>query len=210
MTDVIGNVADIDRTLAYSGRKMSRKFLWIGLLLLGLGGFLAYVQPSSFDTKDTLMLAATLVLGAGITLYALVRLLTPGKPLLTLSPSGLRLRIEWVKEFVIPWREVKGVDTVEISGRVRGTLITFSGVTVVQVSRAFYDRHIHVNSWLLRGPGWDFNFIPKGHMVQVALHHEALPATAAELRDAVEARWHAFRDAPPVAASVPPVIFGQT
>lgn len=70
---------------------------------------------------------------------------------------------------------MKGVDTIDISGTVRGTLITFSGVTVVQVSRAFYDRHIHLSSWLLRGPGWDFNFIPKGSLVQVALHHEALP-----------------------------------
>lgn len=195
--------ADIHQTLAYSGRKMNWKFLGLGVLLLGLGGVLAYVQPSSFDTKDRFILVLTLVLGVGLTLYALARLLVPGKARLTLSPAGLRLPIEWVKDVVIPWREVKGIDTIDISGTVRGTLITFSGVTVVQVSRAFYDRHIHVNSWLLRGPGWDFNFIPKGSLVQVALHHEALPATAAELRSAVETRWHAFRDVPSAAASVP-------
>lgn len=32
-------------------------------------------------------------------------------------------------------------------------------------------------------------------MVQVALHHDLLPASAAELRTAVETRWRAFRNA---------------
>lgn len=41
-------------------------------------------------------------LGVGLTLYALVRLLVPGKARLTLSPAGLRLPIEWVKDVVIP------------------------------------------------------------------------------------------------------------
>jgi hypothetical protein len=30
-------------------------------------------------------------------------------------------------------------------------------------------------------------------MVQIALHHQALPVGAQELRAAVEARWRAFR-----------------
>jgi hypothetical protein len=36
------------------------------------------------------------------------------------------------------------------------------------------------------------NFIPKGRLMQVALHHEVLPVEAHELRAAVEARWLAF------------------
>jgi hypothetical protein len=72
-----------------------------------------------------------------------------------------------------------------------------SGVTVVLVTRALYDQHIHVSSFIMRGPGWDFHFIPKndpalGELVQVSLHHSDLPATAAELREAVTARWKAF------------------
>ena len=72
---------------------------------------------------------------------------------------------------------------------------------VVLVSRAFYDRYIYVRSAFLRGPGWDFKFIPRGDLMEIALNHEALPATAAEIRTAVELRWKAFRDAKP--ASVP-------
>jgi hypothetical protein len=49
----------------------------------------------------------------------------------------------------------------------------------------------------VRGPGWEFIFVPKGNVVQVALHHASLPATAAELREAAEWRWKAFRNAKP-------------
>jgi hypothetical protein len=185
---------NVHQTLAYSSRKLSRRWLEIGLVLLAAGGVLAYIRPDSFTLFDWIMLPITLVLGVGLTLYALLRLWVPGKPLLRLSPAGVRLHIQWVKDIVIPWHEVLGVDTVDITGEVRGYPVVFSGVTVVLVSRRFYDRHIHVTSWFLRGPGWDTNFIPKGSTVEVALHHEALPATAQELRAAVEARWHAFRE----------------
>jgi hypothetical protein len=133
------------------------------------------------------------VLGVFMTGYALFRMLAPGKPLLALSPDGLRLTVEWVKTVRIPWHEVKGVDTIDITGKVRGTRLNYHGVTVVLVSQAFYDRHIHIKSWFLRGPGWDFNFIPKDRLMQVALHHEALPVEAHALRAAVESRWLAFR-----------------
>lgn len=65
-------------------------------------------------------------------------------------------------------------------------------MTVVLVTRRFYDRHIHVRSWLMRGPGWDTNYIPRGSQVEVALHPEALRASAQQLRTAVGTRWRAF------------------
>jgi hypothetical protein len=172
---------------------MNRKWLAIGLVLLAIGIGFAFWQPGDFKEYDWFMTGLSLVLGVLMTGYALFRMLVPGKPLLTLSPDGLRLTIEWVKTVRIPWHEVKGVDTIDITGRMRGQLIHCPGVTVVLVSQAFYDRHIHVNSWLLRGPGWEFNFVPKGRLMQVALHHEVLPVEAHELRGAVEARWLAFR-----------------
>ena len=186
---------DVHRTLIYSRQKQHRRWLAIGGFLLVVGIALAYLQFGDFDAIDRIMTVAAIVLGGGMTLYALFRMLVPGKPVLVLSPAGLRLNIEWVKDILIPWHEVRGVDTIDITGSVGGNTVFLPGVTVVLTSRSFYDRHIYLDSLLLRGPGWDTNFIPKGDMVQVALHHEALPATAQELRAAVEARWRAFRDA---------------
>ena len=184
-------ITDIHCTLAYGSEKLAGKWLGLGLLLLVLGGVLLYIRHS-FSAYDWFMLGLTFVLGIGITLYALLQRIVPGKPLLVISPEGLRQHIPWVKDVVIPWREVQGVDTVDISGSFNGTPVLFRGVTVVLVTRRFYDRHIHVRSWLMRGPGWDTNYIPRGSQVEVALHHEALRASAQQLRTAVETRWRAF------------------
>jgi hypothetical protein len=188
---------DVHQTLRYGRQKQNRYWLGIGALLLGLGGLIAYLQPQLFRTLsyDSFMLVLTFALGGFMLLIALFRLLFAGKPMLVLSPAGLRIHIEWVKDIVIPWREVQDVRTIDVTGRLRGQLVHFSGVTAVVVSRAFYDRHIHIGSWFLRGPGWDMNFIPADGTVQVALHHQVLPATAQELRAAVEMRWRAFREA---------------
>jgi hypothetical protein len=186
-------LTDVHEPLRYGRGKMNRKWLALGVLLLAIGAVFAHIRPGSFTIYDWFMTAFSIALGAFMTLYALFRTLFPGKPLLELSPAGLRLHIEWVKDVLIPWHEVRGVETIDVTGRVRGQTVYLPGVTAVLVSRPFYDRHIHVNSWLLRGPGWDTNFIPKDSMVQIALHHQALPVGAQELRAAVEARWRAFR-----------------
>ena len=70
------------------------------------------------------------------------------------------------------------------------------------LTKDFYDAHIHVG-FLRRGPSWSGVFIPKGQMVQMALHHEAVSADRDALRAAVEARWRAFRDASAAAAHQP-------
>jgi hypothetical protein len=209
-TDLLGNVTDVHKTLTYASGKMGGYFLRLGLLALAAGAALSHLQylEPSFGLLEWTMLGTTFAVGAACTLYGLVRWLRP-VPLLTLSPAGLRLQIDMVKSVLIPWHAVKGVDTIDIGGRVAGRTVFLPGVTVVLVTHAFYRRHIHVNSWVLRGPGWDTNFIPKGDMVQVALQHTALPATAIELREAVEARWRAFRDdKPDDPAPSRPRIFG--
>jgi hypothetical protein len=185
---------DPHQVLHYSSKKLYRKFLGLGALCLGLGVLLAWLDPSSFNLYDRVMLVLCFVLGGGLTAYGLFRQFVHGKPLVTLSPEGIRMRIQGVKTYLIPWHEVRGVETTDIHTRFRGRPVLFLGVTVVLVTRAFYDHVIHVDSWILRGPGWDAAYIPKGDMVQVALHHEALPATAEELRTAVATRWKAFRD----------------
>jgi len=133
-----------------------------------------------------------------------------------LSPAGIRYRIAGAKEFLIPWREIQGVDTVDVQAgywsmlwstrTLRYNTIIFRGVTVVLVPKQFYDSRIHVGSFFLRGPGWKANFIPKGAQVQVALHHELVSVEPRALREAVEARWLAFRDQPaPPTTTVPRV-----
>ena len=120
-----------------------------------------------------------------------------------------------MKEIVIPWREIKGVDTIDITWRHWMTRypqdMTSRGVTVVLVSKPFYDAHIHIGSLFMRGPYWyETKFIPKGDLIQCALHSEIVSVEPRELREAVEARWRAFRDQPagrqPRTASVPSVI----
>jgi hypothetical protein len=71
--------------------------------------------------------------------------------------------------------------------------LTVRDVTMVLVSKQFYDRHIFIDSFLLRGPGWNANFITQGALVQCALQHELVAAEPQALRQAVTARWLAFR-----------------
>jgi hypothetical protein len=196
MTDVIGNVTDVQKALTYGSGKLGRWFLQMGLTALAAGAFLVWLRPSDFGAFQWFMTGLALVVGAVSALYGFSRWRQP-RPMLTLSPAGLRLHIEFVKTVLIPWSEIHGVDSIDISGRVGGREAYVPGVTVVLVTRAFYDRYIHVRSWLLRGPAWHMNFIPKDDMMQIALHHEIMSATALELRAAVEARWSAFRDAKP-------------
>jgi hypothetical protein len=196
MTDVLGNVTDVHKTLSYGSGKVGRYYLRLGLVLFAACGAIVWLQPSDFSRLQWTMAYAGLVLGAGGVLYGLHRWLRP-RAMLVLSPRGMQIHVDMVKTFFIPWHEVKGVETADITGTWRNRRVVVTGVTVVLVSRAFYDQHIHINSWLVRGPGWEFVFVPKGDVVQVALHHASLPATAAELREAVEWRWKAFRDAKP-------------
>ena len=214
MTDILGKVTDVRKTLSYGSGKVGRKALLLGLTALIACGILAWLKPDDFGPIQWAMTYAGIAIGAVGTLYGLDRWLRP-KPMLVLSPKGVQITIDMLKTFLIPWHEVKGVDTIDITGTYRGDTLTIFGVTVVLVTRAFYDRHIHVDSFIMRGPGWEFHFVPKsdpviGDVVQVALHHGNLPATAIELREAVMFRWKAFRDQT-AAAEMPasgPRIFG--
>lgn len=191
MTDPLGRATDARQTLVYASTKVGRKFLGIGVVCLAVCGALVWLQPRDFSVLDWGVAAFGLAVGAACAGYGLHRWLKP-KPMLTLSSAGLRLHIDMVKDVLIPWDDIRGVDSIDISGKIGRHFVHLPGVTVVLVTRAFYDSRIHVDSWLLRGPGWETNFIPKGDHVQVALHHEALPASAAELRTAVETRWRTF------------------
>ncbi len=123
--------------------------------------------------------------------YEIYWLMKPGTALIELLPEGIIFR-QTTEDFIVPWTEIHGVDSTDIHTSMRGKKIMFPNVTVILVSQFFYDRVIHVDSFIMRGPGWDAVFIPKGDRMQVALHHEILPVSAEEVRRQVEARWKVF------------------
>jgi hypothetical protein len=198
--------SDVHQVLEFRADTAIVRLLPVGLALLFLGLFTFALFDTDRPSAETLLaICVVVVAGIGITVFALWRRSNRGKPMFVLSPAGVHYRIAGVKTLLVPWREIRGIDTIDITSwnwsiRNPGTM-TFSNVTVVLVSKKFYDAHIFTNSLFLRGPAWGNIFIPKGALVQVALHHELVSAESRTLRDAVEARWHAFRDQPP--ASVP-------
>jgi hypothetical protein len=202
------SVPDVHQVLEYRADTAIVRLLpaGLGLLFLGLLGLavLNADDRSGRDVEFILAVCVLLVVGPGIIALALFKRANRGKPIFVLSPLGIHYRIPWVKEFLIPWREIRGVDTIDITSsnwslRNPGTM-TFSDVTVILVPRPFYNARIFVDSYFLRGPGWESNFIPKGDLVQVVLHHELVSVEPRALHEAVEARWHAFRNQPSAAA----------
>ena len=204
LPDTLAKVTDPNRTLIFHATKIGRWFLGYGLVGLAAGSFLLWLQPDDFSAFEWFMLYATLLVSAAAILYGLHRWLRRGTPLLVLSPAGLRIHIDFVKTIEIPWREIRGLAKDTVNGTFRGRPVQFTDVTVVLVSKAFYDRRIYIGDFLLRGPGWEQNFIVKGDLVQVALHHAAMNATSAELYTAVETRLRAFGDPGAVPAQPAP------
>jgi hypothetical protein len=212
---------DVNQILEYRTATAIVRLLPTGLLLI-FGSLFIFVLTDPGREPVTTYLGIPLVFVTGIAVIgvALWTRANPGKPLFTLTPAGIHYRIPWVKELIIPWREIQGVDTINIVTH-RSTLawlfvdsvktpyrhtLYYYDVTVVLVSKQFYDSNIFVRSFFLRGPGWKANFIPKGDLIQTALHHTLMSVEPKALRQAVEARWHAFRDqaaAAPTRTSVP-------
>ena len=211
---------DINQTLEYRWTTAIVRLLPTGLLLIFLG--LCIFALVDLDREPWTIIGIVLcwMMGAALVGLTLWRRSNPGKPLFTLSSDGIDYRIPLVKQVLIPWHEIQGVDTVDIEAGYwsflwftrfptpRYNTWVARDVTVILLPRPFYDRRIFVDSFLLRGPGWKANFIPKGSLVQMALHHELVSVEPRALREAVEARWLAFRERPagePARTSVPGV-----
>jgi hypothetical protein len=204
---------DINQTLEYRSATAIVRLLPTGLLLvfLGLVILALVVDPDRESVWTYVGVVLCLMVGVALVGFTLWRRSHPGKPLFTLSPDGILYRIPLVKEVLIPWHQIQGVDTVDVEAgywsiswlRQIPTLTYEPGVacdvTVILLPKPFYDQRIYVDSAFLRGPGWNANFIPKGALVQMALHHELVSVEPRTLREAVEARWLAFRERPAVA-----------
>jgi hypothetical protein len=211
--------SDVHVTLEYRMDAELADWLPIGVLTVFCGlALFAMAQPDLPDPGATIAAVLAMPVGIGIIALALWRRFRRGNPVYVLSPMGVHIRWPWVRELVIPWHEIKEVDTIDITWRhwlaYRPRDLTSRGVVVVLVSKPFYDAHIHFDSYFMRGPYWyEVSFIPKGELIQCALHSEIVSIEPRLLRDAVEARWRAFRDLPaapvkPRGASVPSVIAG--
>jgi hypothetical protein len=183
---------DVNAVLTFGREKLARKQLVFAAIAAGVGALSVLVGDEG-DAMLPYVGWGLVVFGVGYAAWEFSKTTRKQKPLLVLSPDGIRMRLEGATEFVIPWSEVRGVDSITVEG-FRGAV--FDNVTVVLVSRDFYDRVIHVDSFIRRGPGWDQFFIPRDDLMQVALHHEILPVTAADLLAAVEARYRAFGSSP--------------
>jgi hypothetical protein len=180
---------------------------------LGLCLFALFMLTLDDEPPVGIAAASGVVLTAGIgwIAFALYRRSNPGRTLFVLSPAGILYPIYRAKAALIPWHEIENVDTIDIATRNWAAIysylapkLRYRDVTVVLVSRRFYDSHFFSDSLRFRfGPPWETFFIPKGSSVQIALHHQPLTVEPRVLRGAVEARWHAFRDRPPGSASLP-------
>ena len=212
---------DINQTLEYRSATAIVRLLPTGLLLVFLGLLIFALVDLDREPWTLIGIVLCWVVGGALVGLTLWRRWNPGKPLFTLSPAGIHYRIPMVKEILIPWQEIQGVDTIDVEAGY-WSILWFTqfptpryntwvarDVTVILLPKPFYDQRIFVDSPFLRGPGWKANFIPKGALVQVALHHELVSVDPRALREAVEARWLAFRERPAVAparTSVPDVM----
>jgi hypothetical protein len=211
------SVPDIHQTLEYRPTTVIVRLLPTGLLLIFLGLFLHAIvdldrEPSTFGG-----IVLSLIIGIALTGFTLWRRWNHAKPVFTLSPDGIHYRIPFIKQVLIPWHEIQGVDTIDIeaghwsilwaTNSLRYNTFILRDVTVILLRQRFYQQQLHINSFFLRGPAWKANFIPKGELMQMALHHEYVSVEPRALREAVEARWHAFREkTAPARTSVPSVM----
>jgi hypothetical protein len=127
--------------------------------------------------------------------FALVRHFVPTRPLLVLSPAGITYRGAALKGgLLIPWHEIHAVDGLEVIGP-SGYPLRNDDLTVVLVSRAFHEEHILPRRPSMPIPDWDRLFVPKGALVQVPLPYAWFSIEPRLVREPVEVRWKAFRDA---------------
>ncbi len=196
---------DPNYVLKFSRAKLGQKYFIIGAISLAFG-----ILFINFGGKPDIAFVGyvLIALGFAICMYEMHRYFHPGKPILTLAPDGLRFNIEWVKELFVPWHEVKALRSITVADRTSRSPFPskFDNVTALVLTNEFYERAIHVNNLLLRGPGWGNMFIAdeRNNVMQFALHHAVLPVTAEELYAAVEARWSAFRNKTLTAQSARP------
>lgn len=180
---------DVNQRLIWSRAKFHRKRLWV--FAVGTIAAVVIVFLEDHELKRLAFGAAGVVF-FGFAFYDIYKMMEPNSALIELLPQGIIFRTT-SEDFIVPWNEIKGVDTIDIHTKFNGRSETYLGVTVILVSKFFYDRVVHENSIIMRGPGWGAHFIERdANTMMLALHHEILPASAEEVRRQVEERWKVF------------------
>lgn len=180
---------DVNKRLIWSSHKLHRKRLIMLVLGTLAAAFLVWLEDSELMRWA---FGAAGIVFLGFSFYETYRLLEPNAALIELLPKGVIHRVT-TNPFIVPWHEIKGIDTIDVQWELHGRPEVYTGVTVLLVSKLFYDRVVHVDNIILRGPGWGAWFLEKdANTMQLALHHEMIPATKEEIRRQVEARWKVF------------------
>jgi hypothetical protein len=157
--------------------------LLFALLLLVLSALFA----ATTEERNLPLALAGVAAGLLWTLYEAWKRLNPSKPMVVLSSMGVDYRMPGGATVFIPWREVHDVSAIEIdAGKAR-----FEDVTVIKVSKRFYEKEIEEQLGLFGG-GNRYLFVPKGNFMLVALHHDVLGVKSRPLREAISARWYHF------------------
>ena len=92
-------------------------------------------------------------------------------------------------------KQVQRVGNLEIENA-SNTVSTFPHVTVVVVTRAFYERQVAPKRGFLMPPGSELMFRPEGETIQIVLNNADLIVDPRDFREPAEARWKAFRHQP--------------
>ena len=125
---------------------------------------------------------------------------------LILAPEGLALRFHGV--LTVPWSAIRAIETRSFEGfmlRLRGRQrIGFKDVTMIRLPPGYLEQAEAAGQIDPGGPTLDWVLRRAEGGDWIALHHEDYGLTPAEVRTPVEARWTAFRNGPPPAASPQP------
>lgn len=156
-----------------------------------------------FDDGGRAFLPAVLllVLMPGILLMDLWKHRPSAPPGLVLTPWGLGLATGGWGLLEVPWSAIGAIDTRSFEGfglRVRGRNRTrFKDVTMIRLPEGFLAAERAAGRFVPKGPSVDWVVRPGPDGDWIALHHEVYSLTPAEVRAPVEARWSAYREAPP-------------
>jgi hypothetical protein len=189
--------------LMFEGRNIAMRLLatvFVIVILVALfwdrpGDLLTPQSPSGPRNVPASVWGWILTYGAiGWIAFTLYRHFFPPRPILMLSPAGISFHLSWLRDLLIPWREIQGVEALEIADT-SGAVRRAEDATVVLVSKAFYDRYIEarVSSIL---PSARI-FFPKDPSMQILLPYLWFSIDPKHIRAPVEARWKAFRHEPP-------------
>lgn len=180
---------DVNERLVWSPKKLHRKRLVVFATGTLAAGVIVLLTNSPLE-RWGFGIAGIVFLGFAF--YDIYRMLDSNAALIELLPQGIIYRVT-SEDFIVPWGEIKGIDTINIDTNFGRRREYYPGVTVILVSKFFYDRVVHVSNIIMRGPGWGAWFVPRDdNTMMLALHHDVLPAGADEIRRQVEERWKAF------------------